>query len=94
MLGNISNDLVWFILFGLNLVGLYSMWFDKKAALKNKYRLSEGYLLTISLFGAAVGVWIGMFLFHHKTRKMQFRIGLPLIIIGQLILIILIAIAY
>ena len=43
-------------------------------------------LLTLAVIGGAVGALAGMFLFHHKTRKPRFRIGIPLILIVQLVL--------
>ena len=43
-------------------------------------------LFTLALIGGSAGALAGMFLFHHKTRKPAFRIGIPLILIAQIVL--------
>lgn len=47
---------------------------DKKKSIKNKYRIKEKTLLTLSLIGGCFGSLTGMYLFHHKTRKIKFKI--------------------
>ena len=51
-----------FLLYGL----------DKFAAKINIRRIKEKLLLNISIFGGVYGSLIGMYLFHHKTRKKLF----------------------
>ena len=51
---------------------------DKRKAIKNKYRISEKSLLTISAFGGALGSLIAMHIFHHKTKHAKFLILNPL----------------
>ena len=60
-----------FLMFGL----------DKLYAVKNKRRISEKTLLLTSLFMGAAGGFFGMIMFSHKTRKLKFRILLPLFLI-------------
>ncbi len=31
--------------------------------------------------GGAVGAWIGMYMFHHKTHKKKFVFGIPLLVV-------------
>jgi uncharacterized membrane protein YsdA (DUF1294 family) len=87
MPGNISNNwlLIAYVLF--NIFGFLCMWFDKRAAIKRHYRISEKFLFMIALFGAVLGVWLGMLVFHHKTQKKTFMFGLPLIIFVHLMLL-------
>ena len=47
---------------------------DKKRSIKNKYRIQEKTLLTLSMIGGCFGGIIGMNLFHHKTKKIKFKI--------------------
>lgn len=54
---------------------------DKKAAIKNKKRISERALITVSWIGGAAGMLAGMFAFSHKTKHAKFVVGVPLIII-------------
>ena len=60
------------------------MGLDKNFAIKKKYRVPEMTLLTISFIGGCFGSVLGMFLFHHKTKKWKFRILIPLSIIVNL----------
>ncbi len=51
-------------------------------------RISENTLLLNALVGGSLGVLAGMYVFRHKTQKPKFRIGVPVIIALQVILII------
>lgn len=86
MLGNISNN--WFLIAYLlfNSFGFLCMWFDKRAAIKRQYRISEKFLFMIALLGSTLGLWIGMLVFHHKTQKIEFTFGLSILLIIQLYL--------
>ncbi len=71
----------------VNLLGYFSMYKDKKAAIENKYRTSERHLFSIALFGGALGSVLGMKKFRHKTKHWYFKIFMPLILICQIVLI-------
>lgn len=47
---------------------------DKRKAIKGKWRISEDILLLISLCGGCFGFLLGMYFFHHKTRKLKFKL--------------------
>ena len=68
-----------------NLLGLGLMASDKIRAMEHRFRIPESVLLLISLIGGAFGAMIGMFLFHHKTRKMLFRVGIPLMLLVHVV---------
>ena len=36
-------------------------------------------LLIIAFIGGSIGSWLGMYLFRHKTKKIKFKFGLPVI---------------
>ena len=59
---------------------------EKVAARCGARRVPETALLALAVLGGSVGGMLGMILFRHKTRKPAFRIGLPLILICQLLL--------
>ena len=61
----------------MNLLGFLSMFIDKKKAEKGSWRTPEKTLLTIGLLGGSIGSIIGMYVFHHKTKKLRFSVGLP-----------------
>ena len=71
----------------INLVGFIAMAVDKSKAKRRARRISEKTLLTLALIGASPGVWIAMYVFHHKTKKRKFSIGLPGILIMQILLV-------
>ncbi len=85
MLGNINRIILIYLLF-INLVALCLMWLDKRKARLKQYRISENTLLSIAFIGGIVGIGLGMLLFRHKTRKIKFVLGLPLIFIIQIVM--------
>lgn len=72
-------------------IGFASMGRDKYLAQTGRWRISENMLMAIAILGGSIGSIAGMFLFRHKTRHKKFRIGLPLILVLQVILLIAIA---
>jgi len=59
---------------------------DKRRALRDKWRIPESRLLWMSVFGV-FGALVGMAVFHHKTRKKKFSIGVPLILVAEILLV-------
>lgn len=50
---------------------------DKLRAMKNRRRISEKVLILCAFFMGALGAFVGMYTFHHKTRKLKFKILIP-----------------
>ena len=69
--------LVWCLCAGVILFSL--MGFDKRRARKDKRRVPEKTLFAWAVLGGALGGWLGMRVFHHKTRHWYFRYGFPLL---------------
>jgi len=65
----------------INLIGFLTMYIDKTKAKKGKYRISEKAIFIISLLLGAIGVYIGMYKFRHKTKHISFTVGIPICII-------------
>lgn len=76
---------LYFIL--INIIGFFIMFWDKRKAIKGKWRTPEKTLFIITLLGGGIGTNLGMKIFRHKTKKMKFIIGFPTILIVELILI-------
>ena len=72
----------------INLIGFCIMGIDKFKAKKGFWRTPEKTIFTITLLGGGIGTVTGMYLFRHKTKKMKFTIGLPTILISEIVLII------
>lgn len=71
----------YYSLFIINLISFGMCYNDKKRAIKHKWRIRENALLGISILGGSFGFWIGMYLFHHKTKQLKFLILEPLCMI-------------
>ena len=71
----------------INFVTFIVFVLDKICAIKKKWRYKEVYLLGMCFVGGAIGGFLAMYLFRHKTKKKVFVIGLPLIIIIHLFII-------
>lgn len=54
---------------------------DKLRAVKGRPRIPEKTLLGISFIGGAVGGFLGMHIFRHKTKKPAFKYGLLIMIV-------------
>ena len=78
--------LLLFYLVTINALGFLIMLADKENAKKRLWRIPEATLLTVAALGGSIGCLAGMKVFHHKTRKPKFYIGIPVILALQLIL--------
>jgi len=64
--------------------GVFLVYFyDKAAAKKGAWRISESTLLGLAMLGGSPAAIIAMYGLRHKTRKMNFKIGLPIILLFQ-----------
>ena len=70
----------------INALGFGIMLDDKQRARKKRWRIPEATLLTVALLGGSAGCFLGMRLCRHKTRKPKFSVGLPVILLLQLLL--------
>lgn len=77
---------VFIFIFLINLAGFLSMLIDKQKARKNSWRIREKTLFLLAIMGGSIGSLAGMYIFRHKTRHWYFVIGMPLILILQIVL--------
>ena len=78
--------LLLFYLVTINAVGFLIMLADKEKAKKHLWRIPEATLLTVAALGDSIGSLAGMKVFHHKTKKPKFYIGIPAILVLQILL--------
>ncbi len=71
----------------INLAGFICMALDKQKARRNKWRIPEATLFLFALFGGSCGCMLGMRVFHHKTQKPKFYIGIPIIFGVELVIL-------
>ena len=68
----------------VNIAAFLMYGIDKWNAKRDFRRFPEKTLLVIAAIGGSIGAYVGMQLFHHKTRKPKFYIGIPLIFAIQM----------
>lgn len=76
------------ILFIMNAITCILYGIDKWKAIHGAWRISEMALLTWAALGGSLGAFLGMHLFHHKTRHKKFCILVPLFMVIHLSLIV------
>ena len=84
----ITNIMFFFLIF-INVLGFVLMGIDKQKARHKKWRIPEKTLFLAAILGGSIGSILGMQIFRHKTRHTAFVIGMPCILIIQIILAIL-----
>ena len=52
------------------------------------WRTKEQTLFVIAMIGGSIGSVLGMYIFRHKTKHTNFTLGIPVILITQIVLII------
>ncbi|MBR1567850.1 MAG: DUF1294 domain-containing protein [Lachnospiraceae bacterium] len=61
----------------INIIAFILFYVDKRKAEQSKRRIPERSLLFYSFLGGSIGSYLGMRIWHHKTRKPKFRIFVP-----------------
>lgn len=73
------------ILLVVNLIAFIMYGVDKMKAKKDSYRISETMLILITVLGGSVGALMAMTVFRHKTQHKKFTLGVPSILLLQII---------
>lgn len=68
-------NVITFVIFGV----------DKYKAIRQEWRIRESTLLGLALIGGSIGGWLAMYIFHHKTKKVKFFVGIPVILAIQIV---------
>lgn len=77
--------IIYYLIF-INIIAFIIVFIDKQKAKKNRYRISEKSLFIMSIIGGSAGAYVSMLIFSHKTKKWYFKLGIPFIIIVQILL--------
>lgn len=77
----------WFVWIAMNVVGYTLMGIDKRRAIQGKWRISEKALFTCAACFGSFGVYAGMQQFRHKTKHWSFKIGIPCLMVIQILLV-------
>lgn len=82
----LKNIIIYLI--AINAIGFLAMGIDKRKAQKGAWRIKESTLFLITVLGGGVGTISGMYTFRHKTQKLAFTIGMPAILILEIVAVI------
>lgn len=88
----LKNILLYLLM--VNLIGFFMMWSDKRRAKWGKWRIPEQTLFIVTALGGGIGTIAGMYTFRHKTKKLKFTIGLPALVILEIVALIYIMFVY
>ncbi|MBO4457254.1 MAG: DUF1294 domain-containing protein [Butyrivibrio sp.] len=86
-MNSLSLLIIYFV--SVNIIGFALMGNDKRRARKNAFRIPEATLFAFSIIGGSLGMLIGMYTFRHKTKHWSFKLGIPIILLVQILLCVL-----
>ena len=81
-------NILYILIFIWNLLVFLMYGADKYYAKKEKWRIKESTLILSAFFLGGIGALLGIFSFRHKTRKLKFRLLVPIATILNVLLII------
>ena len=70
----------------MSIIGFVTMGVDKRKAIKRGWRIPERTLILIAFIGGALGSFLGMYIFRHKTKHIKFIILIPLALLFNILL--------
>ena len=72
----------------ISLITIIVTVYDKKAAKKRpKHRVPEKILFLLAILGGSVAEFLTMLKIRHKTKHKRFMIGLPVIMVMQVVIL-------
>lgn len=83
----LTDIALWYVVF-INAWAFTMYGIDKYKAKHGLWRIPEAVLLLVAAVGGSIGAWCGMQVFHHKTRKPKFSIGVPVIFVVEMVLLV------
>lgn len=78
--------IIYFVI--INIIAFILYGIDKQKAIRDKFRIPERVLIFVAIIGGALGAFLGMNIFHHKTKKKKFSITVPVLLVIWTLLII------
>lgn len=74
----------WLVFINIFTFAAYAL--DKYKAIHHAWRIPERTLILLAAIGGSVGALSAMYTVRHKTKHNKFRIGVPAILIVQIVL--------
>lgn len=82
-----ANKFLIVYIIAINVITHVAFGIDKINAIERRGRIRILTLLGLSFIGGSVGGLIAMYAFRHKTKKDYFTVGLPLIMVMQVVVV-------
>jgi uncharacterized membrane protein YsdA (DUF1294 family) len=70
----------------ISMISFTIMGIDKNRAKRGEWRIKEATLWWLAIAGGALGGFVGMKVYRHKTKHTSFMLGFPVIIMLHLFL--------
>ncbi len=83
---NLKQSIIIIIIL-INIIAFVLMVMDKRKSIFKNYRIKESHLFFWAICFGSVGIFLGMHLVRHKNRRWYFNLGIPLLIIQQIIIV-------
>lgn len=80
-----KNILIYYLIL-INIIAFITIYIDKQKAISHRWRIKESTLFFLSIICGSLGTFLGMYTFHHKSKHIKFTIGIPLIMILQILI--------
>lgn len=71
----------------INLLTFVAFAVDKFCAVQHRFRIKIVTLLGLAFIGGSLGGLLGMYLFRHKIKKDYFAVGIPMMIVMQIVVV-------
>ena len=71
----------------MNVIAFFAFRHDKRAAEKHQQRIRNRTLILLAVIGGSIGALAGMRIYHHKTKQALFYIGIPIVLVVQIIVV-------
>ena len=82
----LRNIIIYLII--INIIGFFAMGIDKFKAKRGSWRIPENTLFMFTILGGGIGTITGIYIFRHKTKKKKFTIGMPAILILEILIVV------
>lgn len=76
--------MIWLVAINMLTYAIYAI--DKYKAVHHMWRIPEKTLILLAVIGGSAGALLAMYTIRHKTKHNKFRIGIPAILLAQIII--------
>ncbi len=81
------DRVLYYIFAIINIASFLLMFIDKYNAERKLWRVPEDTMFIFAIAFGALGIYLGMYIFKHKTRKPQFYYLMPVLAVIEVIAI-------